>query len=143
MLTRFNDDFNRVVKLFDRVVGFDKYYPAFQSQTRDRSIYWYKNHDDHQTITISCPGMEDKDIKVTQGYDSEFEQAYISTSGEVTDEDVGTAFSCNYRFWIDEKKVDRITYVCDKGLLAIQLWYKTDSRVNIPIEKIKTGVGID
>ena len=145
MMTRFNDEIFKddFTGLFDKVLSFDKYYGPFQQNNRDRSIYWTKNHADHQTVVIGCLGVSEDDIDVVHGYDPETNQSYISTSGETTDEDTGNKFTANYRFWIDQKKIQEVTWKLSNGLLRIQLWYKEDEHINIPVKKVQTGIGID
>ena len=117
-------------------IFFDKEFAKVNRMIRDSHPYQIIKQEDKDTIVINALGVSEDDVKIQikpSKYDDRTTYLYIE--GETDNEITGTKYSISNRFTINKLKVQEIKYFAKDGLLYIDVLYKEEPSIEIPISK--------
>ena len=110
---------------------FDKEFATVNRLIKDSHPYSIVKGEGKDTIIINALGVAQEDIKVEiKPVD---DRAYLYIQGETKNSIAYTKYSFSNRFSINKIKVKEINYSSENGLLYVDVIYKEEPTIEIPI----------
>jgi HSP20 family molecular chaperone IbpA len=110
---------------------FDKEFATVNRLIKDSHPYSIVKGEGKDTIIINALGVAQEDIKVEiKPVD---DRAYLYIQGETKNSITNTKYSFSNRFSINKIKVKEINYSSENGLLYVDVIYKEEPTIEIPI----------